>query len=86
MNATHTPTRFVHSSILPSPRLARSAAENKKTVTKTSTSLKALKKNNKVYNVNVSTKFEVIIALEQLQQQLQLQYCFMIYKNEKGKS
>jgi len=48
MNATHTPTRFVHSSILPSPRLARSAAENKKTVTKTSASLKALKKNNKV--------------------------------------
>jgi len=48
MNATaHTPNRFVHSSILPSPRVTRSGAENKRTATKTS-SMKILKTKNKV--------------------------------------
>lgn len=45
MNATHTPSRFIHSSILPSPRVTRSGAENKR-MNKTNI-LKAVKKTNK---------------------------------------
>ena len=52
MNATHTPNRFVHSSILPSPRVTRSGAENKRT-----TSMKTLKTKNKVCDDSIIPNF-----------------------------